>query len=135
MNPVPARPLGGCASIVVLALIVGGLLLFALLVHGCAAPGDVHTAAILEAWKRISADGTITPEEATWFAGVLSRELATPASVNWPATIGSVVGSLLTGAIGLRVYHNQAIAPALDALRSSTSGSPADAPDATTRAT
>ena len=99
-------------------------LLAAVALYGCSTAGDVHTQAIVDAWKRISADGTISPDEATWFAGVLSRELSTGGGINWLATLGSVAGSLLTGAIGLRVYHNQVVAPNLAAALTADGSDP-----------
>lgn len=125
---VPAKPLAGCTPLVIIGLVAVGVLLLAILCHGCsssgAAIGGDHVAAIVDAWKRITADGTITPEELTYFQGVLEHELSSGGGINWLATIGSVAGTLLTSAIGLRVYHTQVISPALESATAPTAPAP-----------
>src|SRR5580765_7071487 len=115
--------LGACSPFVLLVALAI-VLICVTLMCSCASVGDAHTAAIIDAWKRISADGVITTEESTWFAAVLSRELSTGGGVNWLATLGSVAGSLLTGAIGLRVYHNQVVSPAIENALAPTAPDP-----------
>lgn len=95
------RSLGVFEALTWLLIASVGVLMF-----GCQAPGDSSIETVTEAWRAISADGKITPEEAAWFAKVLSDSLGQASSIDWPTTIGGVLMSAVSSFLGVNVYRN-----------------------------
>jgi len=74
-------------------------------VPACAAdPQKADT--VVTAWNEIVKDGTITPQEADRFATILREQIGVSEEINWPATIGAGVASIVTSFLGLNAYRN-----------------------------
>ncbi len=95
---------------------VGVYALIAAPMQGCTIPGAEK---IQSEWKAITADGVITQEEATRFAGALSEAQS---SLNWPSTIASIAAALGAAFFGVRRTRSYAEELAEDLHKNVTHG-------------